>query len=114
MAKRITLFLLQFIAFLGLMFIGGNWDVIRLGQELRALTTHTAFWNPIPTIKYPIGNHILVADGILFGAALLILILLFETLRRALRPYASISFLSYILAVVLGLALKFGLPPANQ
>jgi hypothetical protein len=113
MGKRITLTLLQFIAFLGLMFVGGDWDVIRLGQEISALQTHGTFFNPIPTIKYQIGaTHILIANGIFFAAALLVLILLIEAIAKKLKPWAGYSFLAFILAVVIGFTLKMGLLPA--
>jgi phosphoglycerol transferase MdoB-like AlkP superfamily enzyme len=113
MVKRILLPLLQFIAFLVLMFVGGNWDFIRLGQEIHAMQTHTTFFNPIPTIKTPLGSHILIANGLIFASVLLLLILLFEILRKKLKPWASLTALAYVLAVVLAFAAKMGLPPAN-
>lgn len=114
MVKRIAFTLIQFVAFLVLMYVGGNWDIIRLGQEMNAMANHKAFWNPIPTIKYPISStHILIANGILFAAALFVLILLFEALRKKLRPWAALTFLAFVLAVILGYAAKMGLPPAS-
>lgn len=113
MAKRIILFLLQFFAFGGLLYVGGNWDVINFSLQVRAMQTHTTAWNPIPVIKYPFGaSHILIADGLLFAGILLVLILLVEALRKALKPWALISLLSFVSAVALALAMKVGLPPA--
>ena len=57
MAKRIILFLLQFFAFGGLLYVGGNWDVINFALQVRAMQTHTTAWNPIPVIKYPVRRH---------------------------------------------------------
>ena len=114
MAKRILLFILQFFAFLGLLDVGGNWDVIRLAQEVGAMQKGTTAFNPIPVIKTQIGaNHILIVDGILFAAVLLVLILIFEAIRKALKPWALLSLLAFVLAVATGFALKFGLPPLN-
>ena len=113
MVKRIILFLLQFAAFLALMFIGGDWAFIRLGQELRAMTSHTTFFNPIPVYKVPFGaTHILILNGVIFASVLLLLILLIEAIRKAIKPWAAITLVAYILAVGLALVLKVGVPPA--
>jgi hypothetical protein len=107
--KRIILFLLQLFSFGALMWIGGFWDVIHLQAEV----THSV-WANIPVFKYQVSSaHILIADGLLFGGVLFILILLLEALARRLRPWASLSVLAYVLAAVVTLALKVGLPPAN-
>jgi hypothetical protein len=113
MGKRVTLTLLQFIAFLGLMFVGGNWDVVNLQSEIRQmqagnLQPHVL----IPTIKTQISaTHLLIANGIIYTASLFILILLIEAVSRRLKPWASLSFLAFILAVVIAYSLKMGLPP---
>lgn len=113
MSKRIILTLLQFAAFLGLLFLGGDWDEINLGIELRALQNHTQPHLFMQTIRYPFGaHHILIANGLIFAAVLLALILLFEAIRRRLRPWASLTFLAFVLAVVVGFIMKLGLPPA--
>ena len=113
MAKRILLTLLQFIAFLVLLAIGGYWDVINLSLQVRAMMNHTKAFNPIPVIKYPISSaHILIADGLIFATVLLAIILLIQAWRKRLHPWASLSVLAYVLAVCLGFAMKLGLPPA--
>ncbi len=114
MAKRIIYFILQFCAFLGLMDLGGNWDIIRLAQQIQAMQKGATAFNPIPVIKTQISaNHILIANGLIFAASLYILILLFEAARRRLKPWAGLTTLAFVLAAVAGLAMKFGLPPAN-
>jgi hypothetical protein len=111
LAKRILLFILQFFAFFGLLDLGGNWDVIRFAQEVRALQKGVTAFNPIPVIKTQVGdNHILIANGLIFAAVLLVLILLFEAIRKALKPWAALSLLAFILATAAALALKMGLP----
>jgi hypothetical protein len=113
MAKRSLLALLQFAGFFALMFIGGNWDVIRLGQEVRAMETHSTFFNPIQTIKIQMGaTHILIANGLLFAAALLVVIVLIEFLSRKRHPWIALSCVAFVLAVVIAFAFKMGLPPA--
>jgi hypothetical protein len=100
MTKRILLTLLQFAAFLGLMFFGGNWDILRFTQEMRAMTTGATVWNPIPTIKFPLGaSHVLIADGIVFALALLVVILIIEAIAKKLRPWAGLSVLALVLAL---------------
>jgi hypothetical protein len=113
MVKRIVLFLLQFLAFLGLLDVGGNWDVIRFAQEMKALQNGTKPFNPIPTIKTQMGaNHILIANGLIFAGVLFLLILLCEAIAKRLKPWAAISTIAFVLAVATGFLLKFGLPPA--
>jgi hypothetical protein len=114
MVKRILLIVLQFAAFLGLMDLGGNWDVINFSLEVRAMENHTKAFNPIPVIKTQISSsHTLIADGIIFATVLLVLILLIQALRKKLKPWAGLTVFAYALAVVLGFAMKMGLPPAN-
>ena len=115
MVKRAILTLVQFAAFLGLLFIGGDWDFINLQSELRQLQAGNLHPHVlIPTIKYPISaNHILIANGLIYSGVLLVLILLFLALRRRLKPWASLSVLAWILAVFFAFATKMGLPPAS-
>jgi hypothetical protein len=107
--KRIVLFLLQLLAFGGLMWVGGFWDILHLQAEV----THSV-WASIPVLKCQVSStHILIADGLIFAGVLLVLILLLEALGRRLRPWASVSVLAYVIAAVITLALKVGLPPAS-
>jgi hypothetical protein len=113
MAKRIIFFILQFFAFLGLLDVGGNWDVIRFAQQIKAMQQGTTAFNPIPVFKTPLGtHHILILNGLFFAGALFVLILLFEAIRRRLRPWAGITAVAFILAIGAAVVLKFGLPPA--
>jgi hypothetical protein len=113
MVKRTILTVLQFAAFLGLMFVGGDWDIINLQSEMRQMAAGN--FHPhvlIPTIKFPLGTHILIANGILYATILLVLILFFEILRKKLNPWAAFTLLAFLLAVIVGFAAKMGLPPA--
>lgn len=113
MIKRILAFLVQLIAFFALMDIGGNWDAIRLGQEVRAMVTHTQFWNPMPAIVLHVStSRILIANGVIFASVLLLIILLFEILRNKLHPWIAITMAAFLIAVITALLLKIGLPPA--
>jgi hypothetical protein len=112
LAKRTILFILQFCAFLGLLDVGGNWDVIRFAQQVGAMQKGTTAFNPIPVFKTQISStHILIANGLIFAGTLLILILLFEAARRRLKPWAALTTVAFVLAVAVGFAFKFGLPP---
>jgi len=113
MVKRIALTILQFLIFIALLAVGGNWDIINLTLQIRAMEKHTTAFNPIPVIKTQISSgHILIADGLIFATVLLIIILLIEALRKKLKPWAALSILAFVLAVFLGFAMKLGLPPA--
>jgi len=113
MVKRIVLTVLQFLIFIGLLAVGGNWDVINLTLQIRAMENHTTAFNPIPVIKTQISSgHILIADGLIFATVLLLIILLIEALRKKLKPWAALSILAFVLALFLGFAMKLGLPPA--
>lgn len=115
MVKRIVYFVLQFAAFLGLLFLGGMWDSINLSYEMRQLAGGTPFPAVHPlmtTIKVPVGSHILIAQGVLFATVLLVVFLLIEALRKRLKPWALYTFAAFVLAVVVAFSAKMGLPPA--
>ncbi len=110
MIKRILLFLLQLIAFAVLLMIGGYWDFVRLYLQFKQPAL-----NVIPLWKFHISaNYDLVANGIFFAAILLVLILIFEALRKRLRPWATLSVLAFVLAVVVSLFARLGLPPSHS
>ncbi len=107
MVKRIFLTLLQFLAFAVLLAIGGYWDVIRLLLQLKAPAL-----NFIPLLKFHISaTHDYVANGLLFAGVLFVLLLLIEAWRKVLKPWAALTTFAFILAFVLSLAMKLGLPP---
>lgn len=112
MIKRTFLIVLQFIAFLVLLGVGGYWDIVRLLLEFRPGLKWLA--DMLPLVKFQItAGHVLVANGIIFAGVLCILILLIEALRKASRSTMLITVVSYIVAVALSLAIKVGLPPAS-
>ncbi len=113
MAKRLILFILLFMVFILCMFFGGNWDVIRLTQQVAAMQNHTTAWNPIPSIHYVVGRYILIANGILFATALMVLIALLQAFTRRSRSHIPITLAAWLIAIFAGLALKFGLTPAS-
>jgi hypothetical protein len=113
MAKRILYPILQFAAFLSLMYFGGEWDFINLGIEIKAMQNHTAPNILIPTIKTQLGAHTLIADGILFATALLVLILIIQAIAKRLKPWALYTLAAYVLAVIVAFAAKMGLPPSS-
>ena len=116
MFKRILFPVLQFIAFLGLMFVGGDWDSINLSYQMRQMANGVPMAQVHPlmtTVKFPVGDHILIAQGLLFATTLLVIILVIQLIRKRLIPASFYTLAAYVLAVVIALALKMGLPPAN-
>jgi hypothetical protein len=113
MVKRILYTFLQFVAFLVLLYFGGEWDFVNLGIEIKAMQNHTAPNILIPTFKTQLGAHTLIADGILFASVLLVVILLLQTITRKWRPWALYTFVAYVLAGIVAFASKMGLPPSS-
>ena len=113
MIKRIILTLVQFIIFVALLAVGGNWDAINLSLEMQQMQKGQAPHVYMATVKYPLGSHILIANGLIFAGALLLIILLFLLFRKRMHPWALLSVLAFVLAVCLGFALKLGLVPAG-
>jgi hypothetical protein len=114
MFKRILLAIVQFVVFLALLQVGGNWDAINLGWEMRQLqaghTPHVLF----PTLKTQISaSHTLIANGLLYAGVLMLIILGVQAARRRLRPAALYSVGAFLLAVLVALSLKMGLPPSS-
>lgn len=112
MLKRIVLAVVQFLAFAFLLGVGGYWDIVRLVLQLRPGFKWLV--DLLPLLRFQVtANHVLIANGILFAGALCVLILLIEALRRASRSAMLVTVLTYVIAVVISLALKVGLPPAS-
>jgi len=109
MVKRIVLTLLQFLVFVVLLAIGGYWDVIRLLIQIKAPSL-----NVIPLVKLHLSaTHDLIANGLIFATVLLVILLIIQALRKALHPWASLSILAFVLAVILSFAMKLGMPPVE-
>jgi hypothetical protein len=108
LVKRVLLTLLQFLIFCGLLMLGGYWDIIHLILRLKA---PALAFIPLWKIDHFTATHDLILNGLIFAAVLWLLILLFELLRKALRPWAMLTTLAFVLAVVLCFAAKLGLPP---
>jgi len=114
MIKRIILTLVQFVLYASLFALGGYWDAVNLALEMQAMQHHRTPSVLIPVIKYPVGSHVFIANGLIFATVLLVLILLLLLLRKKLHPWAWLTVLAYVLAVCLGLAMKIGLPPGDS
>lgn len=114
MIKRTLLTFLQFIVFVVLLAVGGNWDAVNLALEMHALQQHKTVTMLVPVFKYPLGSHVLIANGLIFATALLVLLLLLFLILKKLHPWAWLAVLAYVLAVCLAFAMKLGLPPADS
>jgi hypothetical protein len=91
--KRILSIVLQFILFLFVFFVG--WILTGL--------------NKLPTLSISIGpGRVFVYDGLLLMLAVYVLILLIAAARKRLPTALSNSTIALILALILGLAMKFG------
>jgi hypothetical protein len=55
-----------------------------------------------------------VANGFLFALAFLLLLLVVQALRRTIGNSGPLTFLAFLVAVLLSFALKLGLPPASS
>jgi hypothetical protein len=109
LVKRILLPVLQFIAFLLLLDLGGYWDVVRLSLEFRYPTLPLI---PLWKIHFT-AAHDLILNGIVYATALLFLIFLIEILRKALKPWALFSAAAFILAILTSFILGFGFLPVS-
>ena len=111
MVKRILLAVLQVVKFAGfllVLFVGGNWDeLVNLPLELRAMQSHTTPAFLIPTMRYDAGpTHFLIANGLVYAAVLLVLILLYEALRKRLKPWAFFTLGEYVVAMIVALSIQ--------
>ena len=95
MFKKAILVVLQTLLFL-ILFAAGSF--------LPALPSFRSLYWQIQT-----GPHrVFVVDGLLLTLAVYLLILLVEAARRRLRGPGGLTTLSLVLALVLGVAMKFG------
>jgi len=111
LVKRILLIVLQvfkFAVFLLILFVGGNWDeLVNLPLELRAMQSHTTPAFLIPTMRYDAGpTHFLIANGLVYAAVLLVLILLYEAFRKRLKPWAFFTLAEYVVAMIVALSIQ--------
>ncbi len=112
---RISLTLLQTLAFGGLFFVGGYWAEVRLALELRAMQRHVAMPTLIPLWRWHISATLdYVANGLIFASVLLVLILVLEALRKRLRPWATLSLLAFVIAFVASLLVHSGFVPLSN
>ncbi len=110
MFKRIVFTLLEFIVFCALLVVGGYWDIVRLLIQIRVPAL-----NVVPLVKFHISaTQDWVANGFLFALAFLLLLLAVQAWRRTIGNSGPLTVLAFLVAVVLSLALKLGLPPASS
>jgi hypothetical protein len=93
--KKILLTALQFVIFLLVFAVGSFAQPFHLRTSLN----HSS---------QPSVTHLFVWDGLLLSVAFYVLILVIEALRKRLRAAAPWTTLAFVLAAVVGLAMKFG------
>lgn len=104
MIKRLSLAVVQLAAFLGLQYVGGNWDYFMLSWEMRKMAAGQSPTPLMATIKYQVNPaHFLIAQGLIFTTALLVLILLGEAAAKKIRPYALDSVGMWVVAMIIAL-----------
>lgn len=65
--------------------------------------------NTLPTLSIPIGpGRVFVYDGVLLMLLLYVVILLIELSLKRIRTSGLNSTIAFVLALILGLAMKFG------
>jgi hypothetical protein len=109
LVKRILFALLQFFAFCALFMVGGYWDIVRLLIELRLPSLNVI---PLWKISNITATHDLVANGIVFAAVLLVILLVWQAVRKTLRTSAPLTLVAFAAAALICFACKVGLPPA--
>jgi len=101
LVKRILLTLLQFLAFGALLVLGAFWALAGLFYPRLAV---------IPVWRFQAGlTHDFIANGLIFALVLLVILLVIEALCKALKPWAALTTLAFVLAVALSLVMKLGL-----
>jgi hypothetical protein len=90
---KIVLAVLQFLLFLALFFIGS------IAPALGLL--------PLKTIGAGYGR-VFVVDGLLMMVLVFLFILFIESVRKRLRSSGGLTTLTFVLALIVGLAMKFG------
>ncbi len=90
---KIVLAVLQFLLFVAVFFVGSILPAIGL--------------MPMETIAAG-ANRVFVLDGLLLTILVYVLILAIEAVRKRLRTSGGLTTLAFILALVVGLAMKFG------
>ncbi len=111
MFKRIVFTLLEFIVFCVLLFVGGYWDFVHLLIQVRAPALNLI---PVVRIHNITATQDWVANGFLFALAFLLLLLVAQAWRKTIGNSGPLTFLAFLVAVVLSFALKLGLPPASS
>jgi len=112
LVKRIFLVVLQVFklaVFVFVLYAGGNWDGINLWWESQQLGKGNFHPTPLlmPTIVHQLNpQYFLVANGLVYAAILLVLILLYEALRKRLKPWAFYTLAEYAVAMVIALLIK--------
>ncbi len=70
-------------------------------------------FSPVPTWQVQTGpSRFFVMDGLVLTAVVYVVILLAETVRKRLRGGGGLTTLAFLLAVALGLAMRFGFKSA--
>jgi hypothetical protein len=108
MIKRVLLTFLQFLVFVGLLFAGGFWPLVRL-FALGTGNSLVTWLYKVPVWKMTLSaTHFVNMNGYIYASALLVLILLIEGVRRKFHPWMALSMLAYVLALLVSLYQKYG------
>ena len=100
MVKRILLTLLQFLVFGALLVVGSFWPLVVLFYP--SLTI-------IPVWRFHVSaTQDFVANGVIFATALLVVVLLIEWLRKAVKPWGLLTANAFAVAVAIGFIMKLG------
>lgn len=91
---KVILFIVQFFLFIAVFAVGSFLP----GAHLMPMWVVSAG-----------GSRNFVLDGLLLAGVLLLLILALEAARKRLRSAGGLTVLAFVLAVMLGFAMKFGL-----
>jgi hypothetical protein len=101
LTKRILFTLLQFVVFMVLLGVGAFWAFVRLGVPALA---------GIPVWRFHASDtHDFIANGVVFAFLLMRIIVLIQAARKRLRPWAQLTILAFVLALLLSMAMKLGM-----
>jgi hypothetical protein len=106
LVKRILLTLLQFLAFGVLLVVGAFWAFVRI------FCPSLAF---IPVWQFQISaTHDFVANGVIFAVTFFAVLILIEAVRKTLKSSGPLTVAAFLVAVVLGFAMKLGFHAVPQ
>jgi hypothetical protein len=112
LVKTILLVVLQvfkFAVFLGVLFAGGNWDGVNLWWKMQQMQRGNFHPSALlmPAIVHQLNpQQFLIANGLIYATILLVLILLYEVVRKKLKPWAFFTLGEYAVAMIIALTVS--------